>query len=828
MNTNSMRLRWTIQRAFSRHLVKFPGQLTLALIGISVGVAVIVAIQLVKISAYQSFEQASLLNSGSFSHRIVNETGAPLPYELFVELKKNRPHEALSPVAGFWAPLADKPLDSRFYVLGIEPISRNNFNRGKNGTLNIDVPQFMSEPRFAAISRWTARQWGYELGDQIIIKVDSRNVELHVGAILPSQDEPDGLANNTIIIDIGSAQEILKLGRAVTQIDIELGSATAASLAQSLPPKVSIINNRAEVSQLKNITNAFYTNLTALSLMALMMGSFLVYNTAAFLVLQRQAMISRLKALGVTHSEILSASLIEAIMLGVIGGVVGIIVGYFLAVGLLKIVAVTLNDLYFDTAAQAILLDPIQITIAILIGLVMTLCASVLPARAAAMSPLIQSMIRNSNSPRQDNSKLSTRFLIAAFLLMLISGGFLLKTITVLGGFIAIACLLLAGACLCIPFLNYATRILETKRTANATSFLFERVAVRTTKINLSRTGPATAALMIATAAAIGITVMVSSFRLSVDGWLENSLRADYYVSSNFSLSSQTTGIPISDKNQILAIPGVASLTSVTRVRTTMISEGLSTIVRHPVRLSTLELNNEAKRAYTFLSRIDDVWNQWATADVVLATEPFAHRYQLSVGDALTLVTPIGRQQFLVAGVYKDYASEQGSISLSRQIFDQYWSSTNYDGIGIYADQKSSTHDLRDALAASASLKSYQVVSAQALHEQSLEIFDRTFLITNLLKIITTIVAFIGIVGALLAHQLERSHEYGIYRALGFRRGEILRLILTQTLTIGSAAVIVAIPIGLGVAAILIHVINPRSFGWTMNMAVPPDSVFIA
>ncbi len=327
---------------------------------------------------------------------------------------------------------------------------------------------------------------------------------------------------------------------------------------------------------------------------------------------------------------------------------------------------------------------------------------------------------------------------------------------------------------------------------------------------------------MIATAAGIGIGVMVASFRVSVADWLSSSLRADFYISKSFSLdSSASEHITEPAKKLIEEISGVNDLSSVLRAKTKMVNHAQ----RWEVRLSAFELNDAAKSGFDFLERENGVWERWQADNVVLITEPFAYHNELEFGDEITLVTDNGEQKFTIIGIYKDYASEQGGISLNRATFDRHWQVTGYSGLGLYTNERLTLEAVSDYLHKHHRLQGLSVVSSADLLAQSLEVFDRTFLITNLLKLITIAVAFVGIVGALLAQQLERSQEYGIYRALGLTRGEVSRIVLTQTISIGLVPAIVAIPAGLSVAWILIEIINPRSFGWTMTSVVPASSL---
>lgn len=825
---------FTIQTAFSRQLIKYPWQLTLALLGVSIGIAVIVAIQLVRMSAYESFAQATLINSGYASHQITPLRGSTLPFDLFAQLKTKHPHILMSPVVQFQAQVpSEKDFSQRsLTILGIEPVSQIN-RTGADAPLSrtqpiaVNIEELMGGPQFAAINQWTSTSLQLPQHAQLSLNVGNRVSTVSIGTILPNQDLPGGMTNNTVLVDIATAQRMLGDYAVISRIDLDIDDENLDLLIPTLPSTVELTDIDEQTAQLRRMTQAFYTNLTALSLMALMMGVFLIYNTEAFLVLQRQQMIARLKALGVSNRSIFKVVLTESALVGLIGSLIGVLLGYYLAKNLLKYVSLTLNDLYFKNDTSVIIIDPLLVSIIIALGVFVTICAGYIPARSAATSPLVQSLNKISANERKPK-RYYRQFIFWACL----GFGTCMLSLTlsdhINGGFFAIACVLVGYSCLCAPMLHSISHRKPGNLTGldkireQAKASLFEQIGIRTIGMSMGRSSTAAAALMIATAAGIGIGVMVASFRVSVAEWLESSLRADFYISKTFSLdSAETENISPSVRKLLEKLPGINSTSTVLRAKAHLVTNGTT----REVRLSAFKLNATAQSGFTFLANEPDVWARWRSDNAVVVTEPFAYHNQFKVGDAMALITDSGKVKFKVIGIYKDYASEQGGISFSRNIFDKHWNISGYSGLGIYTNGQLTLDTLKQTIEASSELNGLSVVSSADLLQQSLEVFDRTFLITNLLKLITIAVAFVGIVGALLAQQLERSQEYAIYRALGLTRIEILRIILTQTVLIGLVAAVIAIPAGLSVAWILIDIINPRSFGWTMSTVIPIESI---
>jgi putative ABC transport system permease protein len=343
-----------------------------------------------------------------------------------------------------------------------------------------------------------------------------------------------------------------------------------------------------------------------------------------------------------------------------------------------------------------------------------------------------------------------------------------------------------------------------------------ERLGCQTVGATINRTGTAAAALMIASATGVGIGIMVLSFRVSVSDWLDDVLRADFYVSGTATaISADNAPIDAVLIDAIRAINAVAATSTVLRTK----ARG----PRGEFRLSAFELPAPARLGFRFLRGAPQaVWTRWELEDVVIVTEPLAYHNRLSVGDELSLRTQAGLVAFRVVGVYADYATEHGSISMSRATHDRHWEDQRYDGIGVYAREGAPLGALSDAISTlTANRPDLEVHARQRLKETSLTIFDRTFLITDVLRLVAIVVAFVGVFGALLAQQLERIREYGTFRALGFSDGELGRVVMTQTGVIGVTAATLALPVGVLLAVLLIDVINVRSFGWSMTLHVP-------
>ncbi|MFP6780797.1 MAG: FtsX-like permease family protein, partial [Gammaproteobacteria bacterium] len=754
-------------QSISRHLSKHPWQLGLAVLGIVVGVAVIVAIRLTQNSAFEAFDSATRTAIGSASHRLIGTDGW-ISHQTLEQLTHEFPQVVMTPVITRSLNLTDFP-GTAVQLLGIEPISRAQTGSGRiDESIRFDPRELMDRPLAIVTNKHTANELGVKKNSSVRVRVGTRTSTLVVVDIVPGAEKPGGIINDLILADIASAQEILNFFDGVDHVNLRLNNAAQveaieAEITKNFGAELELIDLAVESANIKRMTAAFYSNLTALSLMALLVGMFLIYNTETFLVIQRRELIGRLRALGVTRGQVLAAILCEAGLIGVLGSALGIACGVLLANGLLEVVSTTINDLYFETAITSITIDRSTVIFSLLIGVVATLIAALIPAvNAIRQEPNL--VVNRSTLHKPEVLQVGIVAMAAFFLFNGLAPLVLYDSISPVAGFASISLIVIGFAALCPVAIMFLSKIGTLP--IGAKHLLPERLGLRTVGATLNRTGTATAALMIATAASIGIGIMVTSFRITVSEWLDNSLRADLYIADGqFDNHLKDRKIPSSVVEKLHRLKEVQSTSSVVRRK---VSSG-----KKRIYLSAFTLNTIAKQSFRFIAGSpDNIWEKWETDDVALVTEPFAYHHGISIGDEIPLKTDFGRRNFIIIGIYRDYASEQGSVSLNRNTYDRYWQSSGYDGLGIYAAPGMSVGDLFTAISNSLGEDTSLIVrSTKELKQSSLQIFDRTFLITELLRAIAVSVSFIGVLGALLAQQLERTREYGTLRAIGLRNG---------------------------------------------------------
>ena len=272
---------------------------------------------------------------------------------------------------------------------------------------------------------------------------------------------------------------------------------------------------------------------------------------------------------------------------------------------------------------------------------------------------------------------------------------------------------------------------------------------------------------------------------------------------------------------RLRAVPGIAGAGTQRAVRVQSAWGPLQLIVLDPPRAerapaqSRVMALKEGDRA--------TVWRRFGEGEVVLISEPFAYHRRLRVGDRVPLRTDGGEYQFSVGGIVYDYGSSEGIVMLSRRAYERHWTDRSISALGIYAENPRDVGALIEALRRAAGPDDEVYIrSNRALREASLEVFDRTFAVTGVLRLLAMFVAFAGVLSALMAQALERAREIGVLRAQGLTPAQVWGLTASQTGFMGLVAGLLALPVGSVLALVLIFVINRRSFGWTLQLEIAP------
>ena len=798
-------------RSGRRFLQRHPGQLGLALVGIALGVAVVVGVDLANDSARRAFELSSALVTGRATHQLVGVDGT-LPERVYARLRRETRIHRAAPVIEASVRLPRLP-DRSFTLLGVDPFSESPVrDEVTHRPGRIDLARFLTVPRTVALPEPLAETLGARIGSRLALVVAGREQIVEVAGIVEVDAARREVAGNFLFADIATAQELTGLTGRITRIDLVLTAAETAALESLRIPGTLLLEAESQGTAIVEMTRAFRINLTALSLLALVVGTFLIYSTLSFLAVRRRPVAGTALALGLTPRQLFGTMLAEAMTLGAMGTALGLVLGHLLGAGLTGLVLRTIEDLYF-AGATAVRPEAWIYVKGAALGLAATALAAIAPALAE---------LRTSPRALQSRAQLEERtrrrlpLLAGAGAVVAIAGIALLgldtRSLTV--GFFSLFCIV-AAAALVIPGLTaWLLRILRAP--ARWTGALPVRLAVRGAHASLSRTGVAVTALSIAIATVIGIGVMIESFRGSVSHWLDATLQSDFYLRLAPGVAPQAASPLDPDAIATLrAMPEVEGLSLARTLRIPTTSGGL--------QLRAVEPGPEGWGLQIVEGDPGAALSAFRTGRAVVVSESLARRRGIAIGEELVLPAANGPLAFVVAGVFRDYSSDRGAVVMRLEAFRRHWQDDRLTGVGIYLRDGGDAVRLRQELerfaAASGRL---QLAGSAELRAVAMRIFERTFAITEVLRWLAGLVAFLGILSALLALELERTRETGVLRAIGFAPRDVRRLVLAQTGLLGLVAGLVAAPLGVALAGFLVFVINERAFGWSMSFAIPP------
>lgn len=806
----------SLTKSSLRYLIKHPWQFGLSVLGIAMGVAIVVSIDIANFSSSKAFDLSMNAVAGKATHQIIG-TSEGIPDSFYTYLRIEKGYKNIAPVIETYVSLFDTN-KKVFKLLGVDFFAERPFRdylSGASVSIDGELKDFLTKPNSIILSQESLKSLGKSIGDTIPVLINGTERNLFIAGLITEDEQNKSALENLFISDIATAQELTNKIGAVDYIDIIISNEGEETKINNLLPDGFALQKSGSRSQTaEQMLEAFNINLTSLSLLALIVGLFLIYSTMTFSVVQRKVLIGTLRSIGVTSNEISRIILREALIIGIIGTIFGFTLAYFISKFLIVFISQTINDLYYVVSVREIYISPMIIIKGASLGIIATILSAIKPAKEASSVHPRSAMIRS----EQESSLLKkvpamsiagvVFIFIGAVVLYIPSKNIWLSYFGILP--------IIIGFALSTPVIIIIVEKIFSpiyKKLFGITGKMASRSIIQ----NISRTYIAIAALALAVAATVGVGTMISSFRSTVINWLEARLNADVFISAP-SLISRRNDAVLSEEilTKIKSLDGVKDINFYREIE--IFQEGK----RYHIIATGL-----SKRSYPGFQfkegNPDEVWNLFENGEIFLS-EPFAYKYDLNVGSVLSLKTDYGKKDFRVAGIYYDYASDQGLITINYDHFKKYWKTEGVSGISIFVDDGSSINTVKEKIQSIETNGQQLVVRTyKFLRDSSIEIFDRTFLIAKVLQILSVIVAFIGILSSLMSLQLERKRELGILRANGLLPSQLFKIVNLQTLLMGFTAGVLALPLGNILAAILVYIINKRSFGWTMQFEILPS-----
>ena len=766
----------------------------LQLLGVACGVAGVVGMTLSAKTALTSFSNAVEFLRGKATHSLQRPVG-PMGERLLGKFSRDPSVEWVSPVIDRRLRLSNGEL---VRILGIDPFLdrtiRPDMARVRFPERNETDPEraltFLLDEKAVLIDEELAT----ELGLNVESTFETNKGVLRVVGMFPN---PSG--EPLILMDIAHAQKAFGLQGSIDRVDLILSE--EIGFRERWKDGFVIQSSQQKSETFSSMLGAFRLNLEALSLLALFVGVFLIYNTAMFAVVSRRRDTGILRSLGARRYELMVAFLTEILILGVTGGALGGVLGYFLTRFLTELIGSSISNLYFFLRPAPAEWSFWILATGIFLGCGASLLGGAIPLVEMVRSDPIKMLsgrVASRGSPRKAKKTALAGFILlgVSLILFLLPGAHIYVAFAGVFGFL-VGISLLTGIVLLYlsPGLKWALY---------GIGKLPGRVAAGNIRQNLGRTSVAVAAFMVALSMSIGLGAMIGSFRQSLIWWMETQLQGDLYVGK-----IDEAEVPEEFYDEVRKIPGIGGVHPYRNVQILYRDT--------PIYISAVDAS--VLQRYTrfgWLRGGNENWEPVKAGGIVIS-ESFSRRFGIRSGDTVLLESMRGTIQLKVSGMFYDYTTEHGLIMMDRSTFLTMFEDRTINNVGIFIDPGNPRRDeLLAEVKKLARERGLPVQTQGQLRASILEVFDTTFAATRSMRALAIIVAFFGIAGALLTLFMERRREFGIYRALGFSTSQVAQMTLFEGLGMGLVSFLLSAGVGTTVAVLLIKVINLRSFNWTI------------
>src|SRR5271170_2435548 len=807
-------------RLMLRPLLQEPVRALLTVLAVTLGVAVVLAIDLAGAAATGSFRASMETLAGDSDLEVIATGGVPeavvgtiaaLPYSIRISPRIEDSAVVMDtketiPLVGLDL-VGEASTESSGQRFAFESPSTNTTGAPE------EPLQFLQD----ANSIWVGEGLHKKAGERVRLLVNDQVREFTVRGVYPDSNGSE----SAIVMDLAAAQRALNRFGRVDRILLKIPETPAFEEWQqrvraALPAGVEVRTQGTGTNENRRMLAAFRWNLQLLSYIALIVGAFLIYNTISVSVVRRRPETGIVRALGASRGAVLTAFLGEAAFFGVAGALLGLPLGRVMASGAVKLMAATVESLYVSSRPGTIELRAWSVVLALVIGAGVAVVSAYSPAREASLVSPVEAMARGRREymTRVHKSRDLWLALVLGILAAAASRVPAMEGKPMFGYLAAI--LLVVASALAIPAFTDAI-LSRSSRWLGKILGVEALVASQSLSASLRRTSVLVGALSTAIAMMVSVGIMVGSFRETVLIWMNDRLPADLYLRPAGAPAPDrhpTVSLELADK--ISKLPGVAGID---RLRAYEISlDGM------PATLASVDLSAFRRDHHSnfFSGRpAAEVLAEIRDSNAVLVSEPFTYKHHVRAGDTITFSLGAVRPSFRIADVYYDYGSERGTILMDRQTMLRYLPDPAPSNLAIYLAPDTSFEAGRDEIMQASSGYRVLLASNRDLRAEAIRIFDRTFAITYALEAVAVIVAVMGVAGALLALVIDRRREIGLLRFLGAAAGQVRKQILMEAALLGLLANFAGLALGFALSLVLIYVINKQSFGWTIRFHWP-------
>jgi putative ABC transport system permease protein len=761
------------------HWRRHPMQLATLLVGLIAATALWSGVQALNQQARTSYDRAAATFGGARTAMLVGRDGATFPQQLFVDLR--RAGWPVSPMLEGRVAIGGRSVR----LLGIEPVTLPVEASATAEVGRAGVQGFITPPGQALISAETVAELGLTEGATPAIDATLKLPPLRV--------QPQ-LAQGVVVVDIGIAQQLLKMPGEVSRLLIGKASGPRAALASVTGDQLRLVEPDAE-TDLERLTDSFHLNLTAFGLLSFVVGLFIVNSAIGLGFEQRRPMLRTLRACGVSARLLNAVLLLELVSIAVVAGLVGLVCGYFIAASLLPDVAASLRGLYGATIPGQLTLKP-QWWLA-------GLAISILGALAAATSSLLKAVrlpLLAAAQPyawQQAQGRWLTLQGSFAVIVLVGAAGVLWLGDSLVAGFTVLAALLI-GAALALPAILGLVLAAGERSTQRPLAKWFWADS----RLQLSGLSLALMALLLALAVNVGVGTMVGSFSRTFTGWLDGRLAPEIYLAA----SSEKQGAEI--RSWLKQRPEVQAV--LPGSRTDVPIAGL------PVELLGFADHATYRDQWPLLESTRDAWDRVKAGNAALISEQLSRRLKLGVGDTVIAPTPAGPWKLEIVAIYADYGNPKGQLGVAIDALIARFPDISQTRMGVRvapADVPAMMTAIREKFG----LDGRSLADQSTVKTESQKIFNRTFAVTAALT-----VAGVALLTSLLTLSQSRLPQLAPLWAIGITRKRLAGIELLKTLSVALITALLALPLGLAVAWCLIAVVNVKAFGWRLPFYVFP------
>ena len=796
----------------------------LTITGMALGVAVYGAIRTANHNALESFALSAQLLGGT-ADRTVSSTIGGVNEALIPSLRAQHCIAALTPQSSryLYAHDAKGAPIGMVQVLGVDLFGPSEFGlwgseppRIKRGSFTDLLSQRTTVLSSALLSQQL-------VDDKLFVTNNSQRIALTLAGTLPTSGVANAFGGRVLVLDIAHYQELFEeFGRVdslLIRFDPSCESGVAEQVVQSsLPEGTTIQRANGRARQAEKMSEAFQLNLNFLSSISLFVALLLIYNTISYAVLKRRAEFGILQAIGASPRALMRLVALEGLVTGAAASLLGSALAYLFSFYTIAMVAKTFSTLYVPVEVTQVRFSLQVLLECLLLGPAIGVLGSLLPSLEAQASSIRETF--GYQSFEEQFSRLVRPLAIAGVCLLLLAVLFArpeLLGVHTLMGFISPTALTF-GMVLLMPWL--LLRVLSmSKRLLRPRLGIEVLLAFDHLRMTLRRTSVATSAIMVALGMYIGVTVMILSFRSTVEQWIHQITKADLYISPLASPSA-TKGV------HFLPNPVIEFATSLPEVR---LADWTTT---KTIVLADREVQITGVR----FKAIDDAGRliflspngaASPTKIPVYVSETFANRFHVDLGSTVSLPGTKHTLEAYVANIYYDYSSDQGVVLVDHDEFVKLDGEYRKQGLSLYLNDSTAAASVKQRIEAEFPESYLLIRDNHSLRAEVLRVFDDTFRITYALQAIALLISVLTILNTIAMLMLERKKEFGVMRAIGASGNALLKMVIIESLLIGVASLVGALVLGTGLSILLVFVVNRFFFGWSVAFSFPLGTIVV-